>query len=545
MEEFPEGHDEIEKLISEDPVMIPWKCGRRTFRKLTMVKVGNKVLKTRSRPKALAKPGRAPASFNNIIHEQEKLKAAGAVQGIMQCHRSHSVSLMRDNDLRNSLEFLKGLVRTEPPSQLESSLEIQLNHESEMRRRKKKRRFQSTADCQNRWRDKKRVETTLNLPEQGIADVEFWSPDGKLLIATGYNRMVYGDHGPYIEFWSENVVWASFESCKRKGEIAYYDEYYTKSKDVKLLLQKLSVHNMPNPPPGKYAANHNRKEGYADYKPNMSYVSPDEVTVEGDTYLSILRGGAKQKERKWKIMPRPMLREKAQEIYRIQKRNDDSYLSGLRYYQDFITEEEQRQLLDIIWGMRYLCDDYQQGRASGQFGWRLDYEEGAVNLWSIQEGPKKEIPKELGWLVERIKAQVDKDIFAGESVDFNQLIINIYGPSQPIMPHIDRTSCFGPVVCGISLFSSLVFEFTPKNDATPETKRPIMLFDRSFYIMSGSSRYDYFHSISAERDQRFYDTKIRRSFRTSLTFRHAFAETSEPLARSTRNPKSENAWRRE
>ena len=72
------------------------------------------------------------------------------------------------------------------------------------------------------------------------------------MIAKGYNRVVYGDHGPYVV---------------QKTARAFYDERYTTNPYVKLYEQKKSVKGVRNPPPGLYSKNNNRPEGYADYQP--------------------------------------------------------------------------------------------------------------------------------------------------------------------------------------------------------------------------------------------------------------------------------------
>mmetsp|Transcript_119720 Transcript_119720/g.343972 ORF Transcript_119720/g.343972 Transcript_119720/m.343972 type:complete len:268 (-) Transcript_119720:107-910(-) len=140
----------------------------------------------------------------------------------------------------------------------------------------------STADCWNRLRDKERVEGELGLDEFGAPDVEFRDAfDPKTVVARGYQRIVYGDHGPYIEFRKEQVVWESLPAVVLKPPHAYYDEYHSKGGEVHLYLQKRSVEHKLNPPTG--GVRHNREGGYADYKIGMCYISPKVLTVAGAT----------------------------------------------------------------------------------------------------------------------------------------------------------------------------------------------------------------------------------------------------------------------
>ena len=80
----------------------------------------------------------------------------------------------------------------------------------------------TTALYPNRQRDKQRVEGKLGISEQGNPGQTFFTATG-IYIAMGYERILYGDHGPYIECIKESVQWDRF-TCKRK-DIGYYDLY--------------------------------------------------------------------------------------------------------------------------------------------------------------------------------------------------------------------------------------------------------------------------------------------------------------------------------
>ncbi len=64
--------------------------------------------------------------------------------------------------------------------------------------------MQTTAIYPNRINDKNRVEIDLNLEEFGDDKTKFILPNNDLF-AIGYNRIVYGDHGPYVEFLMDNI----------------------------------------------------------------------------------------------------------------------------------------------------------------------------------------------------------------------------------------------------------------------------------------------------------------------------------------------------
>lgn len=138
----------------------------------------------------------------------------------------------------------------------------------------------TTADSPNRIKDKQRIESTTILKEDGYP-VSILSPKGSLL-ATGYTRIVYGDHGPYIELKPEYINRSQWKAGRPKSPVyAYYQECYPiDGSNVKLYVQIKDVKNLPNPPAGKYSTRNNRKEGYADYKVGMLYIDPDQVTVK-------------------------------------------------------------------------------------------------------------------------------------------------------------------------------------------------------------------------------------------------------------------------
>jgi hypothetical protein len=136
----------------------------------------------------------------------------------------------------------------------------------------------TTAIYPNRILLKKMIEDKHKLNEFGGSN-KFYSKMEKILIAEGYIRGVYGDHGAYIEYDKRNIKWEVF-NCVREG-IGYYDIYYTKD-NVKLYLQRVSVNDLPNPPKGKYSVDNNCPSGYADYRVGYCYISPDDISLNQD-----------------------------------------------------------------------------------------------------------------------------------------------------------------------------------------------------------------------------------------------------------------------
>jgi hypothetical protein len=132
----------------------------------------------------------------------------------------------------------------------------------------------TTAIYPNRVMDKAEVETFYGLPEFGNATRKFYTKNGTLF-AIGYIRVVYGDHGPYVEFERKHIK--AVLMPKFAGEdidpARYYEWLYpTCDPTMKVYDQKRDVKKMKNPPEGGFRGN--RAEGYADYEVGMIYVSP-------------------------------------------------------------------------------------------------------------------------------------------------------------------------------------------------------------------------------------------------------------------------------
>jgi len=149
----------------------------------------------------------------------------------------------------------------------------------------------STAIYKNRILDKQRLEFDTSLQEFGSSKTHFLLPSGNLF-AVGYERVVYGDHGPYIEFTKKQIL------SKLKGKYNEVDEfnlpkipkfYYfwmfpITDPTVKVYLQLKTVSDLPNAPKRSDGRPYNfdRKEGYADYKIGFYYVDPYSFNQAGN-----------------------------------------------------------------------------------------------------------------------------------------------------------------------------------------------------------------------------------------------------------------------
>jgi hypothetical protein len=140
------------------------------------------------------------------------------------------------------------------------------------------KRLETTAKYPNRLKDRKKIETLYCLDEFGDKSREFFSLAGTL-IAVGYDRIVYGDHGPYVEFELSNLMANLIPKFNNKCPVDAYYEWMTinDGSDIKIYRQLRDVKNLPNPPSPGFKGN--RTEGYADYLPGKYYISPYEFKV--------------------------------------------------------------------------------------------------------------------------------------------------------------------------------------------------------------------------------------------------------------------------
>jgi hypothetical protein len=138
--------------------------------------------------------------------------------------------------------------------------------------------FKTTAIYENRVINRKELFDEIPIKEEGDADTLFLTYKDNLL-CTGYERVIFGDHGPYIEF---SVYQINIDNwfAQRTG-IGYYDRFYPRDDSYILMYgQRRTVADLPNPPKGKRSFRGNRIEGYADYKVGMYYISPWEKQLK-------------------------------------------------------------------------------------------------------------------------------------------------------------------------------------------------------------------------------------------------------------------------
>ena len=176
-------------------------------------------------------------------------------------------------------------------------------------------------------------------------------------------------------------------------------------------------------------------------------------------------------------------------------------VSGLSYIPNFITQEQEAELVKEIDSQSWL-DDLK--RRVQHYGWKYDYRARSIN----QDMKLGSIPPWLAGHAERLH----KEGYFPTMPD--QVIVNEYLPGQGITPHVDCVPCFGEAVASISLNSPCVMEFSKDNQ-----KVPILLEPRSVVVLSGDARYQWKHSIPQRKTDAINGLRVSRERRLSLTFR--------------------------
>ena len=165
---------------------------------------------------------------------------------------------------------------------------------------------------------------------------------------------------------------------------------------------------------------------------------------------------------------------------------------GLVYQPDFVTEDEERALVERFDGMQF-AEVVMHGQAAKRtvlhFGYRYDYD-----AWRVE--PAEPLPVDLHWLRHRAGelAGVDPERFV-------ETLVSRYPPGAGIGWHRDAPM-FGPAVVGVSLLSGCVMRFQRRTATVRET-HTVDLAPRSVYALTGAVRSAWQHSIASTPSLRY------------------------------------------
>lgn len=185
-------------------------------------------------------------------------------------------------------------------------------------------------------------------------------------------------------------------------------------------------------------------------------------------------------------------------------------ISGLTYIPDFISNQEEQDLLIAINNENWLAD---LKRRVQHYGYKYDYKKRSLD-YSMFIG---EIPLWAKVIAERI---VERQLMKKTP---DQVIVNEYLPGQGIADHIDCEPCFEDTIISLSLGSQSIMDFKNKNDR--QHKKEVLLEPRSLVVITGEARYNWTHGIPAREKDKWLDRYIPRQRRVSLTFRKVILDS--------------------
>lgn len=227
------------------------------------------------------------------------------------------------------------------------------------------------------------------------------------------------------------------------------------------------------------------------------------------------------------------------------KHNEVS-IPGLVFIEDFLTEDEEQVLLEGLCIESNPTWMLALNRRVQHYGFSFNYR--TLLLDYTAETPPFPSDVTCNGFLEKLQCVSGgvSSSFGDSDHPINQITVNEYLPGQGIASHTDATTCFGPVICILSLASEIAMTFIDRSATTtlnstndesfdssdsPEdpvssptstsgNKRvSVWLPRRSLMVMAGPARYNYSHGIAARRTDKYNGVTIERSRRVSLTFR--------------------------
>ena len=173
---------------------------------------------------------------------------------------------------------------------------------------------------------------------------------------------------------------------------------------------------------------------------------------------------------------------------------ENSYPPGFQYEADFISIEEEGELLQIIdtiplHAMQF--QGYEARRKVASFGYDWSFEKRVLSKG-------KEIPPAFNWLIEKVvnKIGLQKDNIA-------ELLVTEYPVDSVINWHRDAPPF--DLIAGVSLASDCTFKLRPHEKEKQSRKATVSLnvARRSLYVMEGKARSEWQHSIAPVREVRY------------------------------------------
>lgn len=168
-------------------------------------------------------------------------------------------------------------------------------------------------------------------------------------------------------------------------------------------------------------------------------------------------------------------------------------IAGLHIYDNFITENEEHELINYINNSEW---NNELKRRTQHYGYKYPYDK--TNILEKY----KDIPIWCNNTIKKVSNLINSNV--------NQIIINEYNVGQGISPHIDNIKLFDNTIASLGLGSDCIMNFSHDDNVIP-----ILFKRRTLIVLKDDARYIWKHSIPA----RSKDNGIKRNKRISITFR--------------------------
>eukprot|EP00750_Incisomonas_marina_P019698 INCI3608.3.p1 GENE.INCI3608.3~~INCI3608.3.p1 ORF type:complete len:695 (+),score=92.55 INCI3608.3:36-2087(+) len=182
---------------------------------------------------------------------------------------------------------------------------------------------------------------------------------------------------------------------------------------------------------------------------------------------------------------------------------DHVEVPGLHVFPDFITEEEERALLDDI-DSRSWHQTLQ--RRVQHYGYIFNY---ATNLPDTEGAPP--IPSSFDQVIQRV---AHTGLAHRNGID--QVTVNEYQPGQGIAAHVDTETAFEDGLFSLALESAVTFSLRHPDGVT---RRLVFQEPRTLIALTGDARYIWKHAIASRKIDLFRGRLVPRQRRVSLTLR--------------------------
>ncbi len=171
-----------------------------------------------------------------------------------------------------------------------------------------------------------------------------------------------------------------------------------------------------------------------------------------------------------------------------------NYHEGFQYFPNFLTAQEEQHLLSAISKIQlhsFIFQGFEAKRKIASFGYDYSFDKRAITKG-------KEIPQAFHFLIKKVATELSL-----KPGDFSELLVTEYPVGSVINWHRDAPPF--DVIAGISLLSDCTFRLRP-HDKLKQSRSNIIsipVHPRSLYIIHGSARTDWQHSIAPVKNIRY------------------------------------------